>query len=152
MAERAELRHLKPEIKGLLHSFHISLARYNTDIGQLYKSQVLDKLHERKYELSIHDGRILVATDGSLKIFSSLKSCAAAACVYTLADSRLNRVATLPVTNSVTILTAETVALLAAITVANQENFGRILVIADSKSVCDKFNTFQQGAYSIRIM
>ena len=60
----------------------------------------------------------------------------------------LNRVAQLPVLSSVSILTAETVALLAALTVANQEKFAKILVVADSKTVCDKFNAFQQGAYS----
>ena len=144
----ARFKDLKPELKGILHTYHLHLHRYNHDIGNLYRSQVLDQLCEPPFELAVNDGRVLVATDGSLKVHSSLKTVATGACAYTIADSRLNRVARLPVLGSISILTAELVGLLAAITVANQEGFGRILIITDSKTACQKFLAFQQGAYS----
>ena len=143
----SEFRHLNSQSRATLYSIHQAIRLVDRPLAIRFQRQILDPIEEARPELNIHEGRILVATDGSLRAHSSGRNCAAAACVYTLEDSRLNRTTALPVAHDISILTAEITALLAAILVAREENYVNILVIADSKSTIDKFNVLKTTGY-----
>ena len=68
--------------------------------------------------------------------------------VFTIADSRINKAVSLPITDNISILTAESVAILAGLAVSTRENFHRILIVSDSKTAVDKFNALKDGAYN----
>ena len=146
----AQLRHLSDSNQALLHSFHEALrnnGEASKGLARRFQEEFIQQIENRKPELLIDDGRRVVATDGSLQKHSNLKSCGAGAAVYTIEDSRLNKTAPLPISNSISIFTAESIAILAALAVAKRENYARLLIVSDSKTVVDKFNTFKDTGY-----
>ena len=146
----AEFRHLNKECKAILHQIYDQI-RLNPPkdpyTANNFRIKILEQLDGEKPELNISDGKVIVATDGSLKPHKG-RTCAAGACVFTLQDSDYNRSAQIPIECAqVSILTAEVTALLAAIKVAREHHFDNLLVVADSKGVVDKFNTLKNSAY-----
>ena len=79
---------------------------------------------------------------------SAHKSVGAGAAVFTVEDSRLNKAVSLPITHNISILTAESVAILAGLAIATRENYHRLLIVSDSKTAVDKFNQLKNGAYN----
>ena len=146
----AEFRHLSKECKATLHLLYDQIRNpphRDPVTANNFRIQILDLLDDEKPELNISDGKVIVATDGSLKPHNG-RTCAAGACVYTLQDSHYNRSAQIPVEcTQVSILTAEITALLAAVKVAREHHFDNLLVVADSKGVVDKFNALKLAAY-----
>ena len=144
-------RHLDCKEKAILHTFHEVLRNdgsTTTPLASRFQSEIIDKLEDDKPEFLIEGGRRILATDGSLQKHSALKSCGAGAAVFTVADSRINKAVSLPITDNISILTAESVAILAGLAVSTRENFHRILIVSDSKTAVDKFNALKDGAYN----
>ena len=147
----AQLRHLSVEDKAILYCFHEALrnnGEASRPLARRFQDEIILQLENQKPEFLIDSGKRIVATDGSLQKHSALKSCGAGASIFTIEDSRLNKTIALPITNTISILTAESVAILAGLATATRENYQRILIVSDSKTAVDKFNTLKDGAYN----